>query len=538
MQQLPKRSRRRGSILNILVALLSLGIFYNFHLFWARTQSEQPPALLYHVSSTKPLPNTINAMETFEDEETITKLYSQWDKTGFASGTFSAKSQLNGIGVDISTNSVPPILHYKPSAVISLPIYRGDCRPRKLSAPSKSDSNPHIYDVFAGDDFKNVYFITQRYFGKCAPEDPLDRQTHRNFMDSVFICKFSAPSDPLQSHYVYSKRTLKRDVYDSTLTIRCPIPESLEQFANNKGPLGDLNVTLIPTHYLEPEKLLKPIENVPVCGNPIVNDDVVLLEKKRNYLSACVWLTGDAYYRVDDASLKHSNVSDALLRFKEWLLFHRMVGFDHFYVYDNSKQRHGALWNMLKPFVDKGVATYIHWPARVCARHRASQYAAENSCLRRFGPLNTWMAHFDVDEYMTPTGTYKSLVPLLQAYERNASVDAVGLNDHFYGLCPGESTEHDESKLFLEERSCFTGKKVHFKRKEIVKPEKVYYHWIHYSQSREDGSRPSWIMLDGEREAKLTHTRAGTIAKEGPAKDDPVVLYWIPKLKKQASEIY
>ncbi len=93
-------------------------------------------------------------------------------------------------------------------------------------------------------------------------------------------------------------------------------------------------------------------------------------------------------------------------------------------MYDNS----GAHTNEtdLRPIVDLFPAsqvTRIDWPSVVCNNNipahdntgeRSSQYAAENSCLTRFGPFTEWMASIDADEYLVPMGKYKSLRQVVQ----------------------------------------------------------------------------------------------------------------------------
>ena len=67
--------------------------------------------------------------------------------------------------------------------------------------------------------------------------------------------------------------------------------------------------------------------------------------------------------------------------------------------------------------------TRINWPAKVCNNNpgtgdnkgeRSSQYAAESSCMLRFGPHTEWFGSFDTDEYLVPMGENKSLKDVLK----------------------------------------------------------------------------------------------------------------------------
>lgn len=45
---------------------------------------------------------------------------------------------------------------------------------------------------------------------------------------------------------------------------------------------------------------------------------------------------------------------------KEWIEYHRVVGVDHFYLYNNNSS--DRFYEVLKPYITQGVVTLIHWP--------------------------------------------------------------------------------------------------------------------------------------------------------------------------------
>lgn len=45
---------------------------------------------------------------------------------------------------------------------------------------------------------------------------------------------------------------------------------------------------------------------------------------------------------------------------REWIVYHLLVGVEHFYLYDNDSTDNTA--EVLAPFVAKGVVTYRRWP--------------------------------------------------------------------------------------------------------------------------------------------------------------------------------
>lgn len=165
--------------------------------------------------------------------------------------------------------------------------------------------------------------------------------------------------------------------------------------------------------------------NLPLCRPaPAVTAEVVDEKKKskpHHHLVACTW-TSASYLRRGDATV----IGDSAARLKEWIVFHKLVGMDHIYVYDNTQpQQHrqndadegvrstsaaSPLQAICAQFPDTFV-TFIPWPATVCSNNRpnfknpgerSSQYAAEAACRSRYGDLTEWMAFIDTDEYLVP----------------------------------------------------------------------------------------------------------------------------------------
>lgn len=142
---------------------------------------------------------------------------------------------------------------------------------------------------------------------------------------------------------------------------------------------------LVDAETIHTETDLDTFETTKVTRKLVPN--VSELPKKPHFLSACLWASAEFKTRGKNRGAD----TETMDRLSEWIEFHLMVGFDHFYVYDNS----GAHTNKtsLKPVADlyPGKVTYIDWPSTVCNNNvpahdstgeRSSQYAAENSCRR------------------------------------------------------------------------------------------------------------------------------------------------------------
>ena len=113
-------------------------------------------------------------------------------------------------------------------------------------------------------------------------------------------------------------------------------------------------------------------------------------------------------------------------RLVEWIEYHRLMGVDHFYLYDTSiKQKAGGLRTLLADYASEGVVTVVPWAYENCVRGMAGgrflTYAPENSthkidifhppkaiaqsaalasCYSRYKDHTEYMMHIDDDEFI------------------------------------------------------------------------------------------------------------------------------------------
>lgn len=161
--------------------------------------------------------------------------------------------------------------------------------------------------------------------------------------------------------------------------------------------------------------------NLPICPPPA---KITPEKRKKPYrLVACTW-TAASYRRRGDVTV----ISDSVARLKEWIVFHKLVGVDHIYLYDNTQLndelRTSPLQAIVQEFSD--YVTYIPWPAIICSNNRpnfrnpgerSSQYAADAACRSKYGDLTEWMAFIDSDEYLVPMSKNQSWPDILQDME-------------------------------------------------------------------------------------------------------------------------
>lgn len=113
---------------------------------------------------------------------------------------------------------------------------------------------------------------------------------------------------------------------------------------------------------------------------------------------------------------KHYNLSIyTMIRNKkhqlvEWIEYHRMLGVEHFYIYDHYSSDNIEVF--LRSYIDRDIVTIIRWYYNpLPKRHwNTVQSASMNHMLKNFGPFNRWVGYFDVDEYFFITSTYLRLL--------------------------------------------------------------------------------------------------------------------------------
>jgi Glycosyltransferase family 92 len=262
-------------------------------------------------------------------------------------------------------------------------------------------------------------------------------------------------------------------IHSSQLVFKCPVPEQLQDDIRTGAAVRNDWATIFldivpirtPPRYGQPLQFLQPRyksfettnvsqrfdpikawgddyiipliedsgrwENIPICKPSLLQyenqtaADLPAIPQPRQVkhrLVSCIWASAGYATRGNRFA-----INDGQRRLMEWLSHNIAIGFDHFYLYDNS----GAFRNdtSLKPVVDlfPDHVTYVPWPSQICNNNpnnvdsvgeRSSQYAAESSCRLRFGPHVDWIGQFDIDEYLIPMGNYTNALQLLDKLEQ------------------------------------------------------------------------------------------------------------------------
>jgi len=151
---------------------------------------------------------------------------------------------------------------------------------------------------------------------------------------------------------------------------------------------------------------------------------------------------------------------------KEWIEFHRLVGVEHFYLYNNLSDDHYL--EVLTPYINKGIVTLIDWPYLInCSDQFTSiQVEAMKDCISKAD--SHWIALLDVDEFLFPSKLDK-LKQFLMPFDHN-NVGAIFVNWYMYGTSYVD--EIPENKLLVETLTK-RGEKPFCTGKLILKPRTV-----------------------------------------------------------------
>lgn len=78
--------------------------------------------------------------------------------------------------------------------------------------------------------------------------------------------------------------------------------------------------------------------------------------------------------------------------FKEWIEYHKIIGVDKFYIYDNESNDNTL--EILQPYIDDGTVEYIYFPGE------KMQIPAYKHFIENFSNDTKWAATIDLDEFI------------------------------------------------------------------------------------------------------------------------------------------
>jgi len=148
---------------------------------------------------------------------------------------------------------------------------------------------------------------------------------------------------------------------------------------------------------------------------------------------------------------------------REWIEFHRLVGVEKFYLYDNGCTDDTDA--VLEPYVKNGVVELVRFHGEGVQRQ------AYEDCIERFHAHAEWIAFIDLDEFIVPCRG-ESVLPVLDGLPPEC--DQVVLD----WLIFGSSGHEQASSEPVIGRFTRRGAK-HWLEKSIVRPCRVYRMDVH-----------------------------------------------------------
>lgn len=147
--------------------------------------------------------------------------------------------------------------------------------------------------------------------------------------------------------------------------------------------------------------------------------------------------------------------------FKEWIEWHRKMGVEKFYIYDNESS--DCTREELAPYIDSGLVEYNYFPGR------RRQLAAYDDCLENHRFDARWIAVIDLDEFIVPVKD-KSIPAFLKRFE---NVPVVEINWLVYGS-GGAKKKMPGGVMERFKRHSLPGHILNRHVKSIVSPRRVF----------------------------------------------------------------
>lgn len=223
---------------------------------------------------------------------------------------------------------------------------------------------------------------------------------------------------------------------------------------------------------------------------------------------------------------------------REWIEYHRLIGIDHFYLYDH--QSSDCSFDVLQPYIHQGLVTLFSWVDHVpeylmqqegmeifSSRLRAYEHAAKYAAVKEA----EWLIVVDVDDFLVPVKD-ASIKQCLDEYEPCAAIRCPTLSfqaKHADGWRPC---------LLIESRELIEDDEVSIK--EFFRPEEyTSFQWPSYEKKFKAGSCIKQADAAKLRVHKYRNRHRGALNFKMPRVqlevDDQseAVLRFVPELQKR-----
>ena len=173
----------------------------------------------------------------------------------------------------------------------------------------------------------------------------------------------------------------------------CSVPDSaMSLLLKGEAPVT-VTVKLVPAPQSQGQQAVI-LENLPVCiaGGTGTHG----LGKPAIYASLCCIIRNEADY------------------LEEWLEYSRMIGVEHFYLYDHGST--DKTQELLAGYIAADIVTLHQWEFA-----GYPQREAHSHCTHRYAHATTWLGLMDVDEFIMPARR-RTIIPLLEHFDQESVV--------------------------------------------------------------------------------------------------------------------
>ena len=147
--------------------------------------------------------------------------------------------------------------------------------------------------------------------------------------------------------------------------------------------------------------------------------------------------------------------------FAEWIEWHRKMGVEKFYIYDNESTDDTK--NILAPYIESGLVEYVFWPGK------KQQLPVYDDCIDKHRLDARWIAVIDIDEFIVPVKD-KSIPEFLKRFEKFSAVE---INWLVYGS-GGAKKRENGSVMDRFKKHSHSGHILNRHAKTIINPRKVF----------------------------------------------------------------
>lgn len=154
---------------------------------------------------------------------------------------------------------------------------------------------------------------------------------------------------------------------------------------------------------------------------------------------------------------------------KEWIEFHRLVGVEHFYLYNHHSQDHYQ--SVLEPYLKSGIVELVNVDSTTkdLKSFNTLQCKCYNECLKKTKGISKWIAFLDIDEFLFPLKE-DNLIEVLTPFEE---FGGIAVNWRLFG--PSHVWKISSSQLQIESLTLCSSQRFVGNRyvKSIVRPERT-----------------------------------------------------------------